>query len=849
MRRNSYWLLVALLLAGSVHFAVAQESKPDRPKDSSPTAGEGEIDFAAEAAKATHPDVKKLYQTAALRADRVLLRRTNETILVDLIADYVGNRQNQRPVPYRPLTPQGKPGVAEYTAAIGEILSAVSYEEQVLAAVNAFLVDMTRLPAGNPRYLPPVDVLTAAETVLTATMAFHEWLRRSERRRGDGWDAIRGHLRARLLEVQADLLRALTVSSDSAMNERAAELARKMADLYPDSPLAHREVLLWKLAQVGSDLSVWDQPFIDAAGELRQLQTKFNSADPKIFEPLRDALRRRAAAHVDEAKRLAVTDDGKVAAQRQVEMAIKIWPDLPGLREYQIALAREFRVLVVAVRHLPELISPALAETDVDRWACELVFESLVRAVPDPEMGYRYRPGLALRMPRLISMGREFELPRDAMWIDRSGRTERLDASDVRGTLAMLQDRQFSKLPVATFTDLLTEPSIQDAFRFPLRLDRGTVDPLRPMTFKVLPARLLASRPDRLIDREFALNPVGSGPFMYLGRKTEDGREYAIFRANPAFSQRTGRFGRPRIQEIRFTVRPEDPAKDLREGKIDLLLDVPTAEMLRLREPSLELSTVVTDRTLWSRRIWMLAVNHRRPHLGIEGRPLRRAIAFAINREEILRTLFKAGTLHHRPLNGPFPPDTWAVPETSRRLYDTERANFEAKNVKSSRFTLVFADDPLSLQACTRIKEQVQLVGITLELKPLPPREFHRTVMLEHDYDLAYMPYDYPTEWYPLHYLFDLDAMDRGERNFLGYQPDAKIGQLLTRINSTRDFGKIREAMHLLYQTFDDQMPFIPLWHLDFHLILSQRLETVPTSSVLDPLTIFEAAEEWRVNR
>src|SRR5262249_20490268 len=270
----------------------------------------------------------------------------------------------------------------------------------------------------------------------------------------------------------------------------------------------------------------------------------------------------------------------------------------------------------VGVKRLPEMMSPALAITDGDRWACELLFESLVRAVPDGRVGCLYEPGLALRLPRAISMGREFDLPRDAVWVDRTGKTDKLDSSDVRTTLTMLQDKK--RLPVAANTGLLSEPTIQDAYRFPLRLDRGYLDPLEAMTFKVLPARLLAPRQEKMLDRDFALNPVGSGPFVYHGRKTEDGREYAIFKANPYYSKRTARFGLPPMQEIRFVVTPPDPVPDLRDGHLDMVLDVSSSDMMRLREPAHGLSALMTDHTLWSRRIWMLAVNHRKPDLGGE---------------------------------------------------------------------------------------------------------------------------------------------------------------------------------------------------------------------------------------
>src|SRR5262249_22012445 len=156
------------------------------------------------------------------------------------------------------------------------------------------------------------------------------------------------------------------------------------------------------------------------------------------------------------------------------------------------------------------------------------------------------------------------------------------------------------------------------------------------------------------------------------------------------------------------------------------------------------------DHTLWSRRIWMLAVNHRKPDLGGEkGRSFRRAIAFAINRDEIVKSVFRANTQSHRSLDGPFPPDTSACPEPPPQLFDAERAGFEAKS-SVKQVTLKYVDDLQSRQACTKIKEMVGQAGITINLVPLGPAEFHQAVMLEHDYELAYVPYDYGSEMFSL---------------------------------------------------------------------------------------------------
>jgi ABC-type oligopeptide transport system substrate-binding subunit len=121
--------------------------------------------------------------------------------------------------------------------------------------------------------------------------------------------------------------------------------------------------------------------------------------------------------------------------------------------------------------------------------------------------------------------------------------------------------------------------------------------------------------------------------------------------------------------------------------------------------------------------------------------------------------------------------------------------------------------------------------------------------MVEHNYDLAYMAYDYRNDIYSLRALFDAEATGRGERDFLGYVPDSRISQLMDRINSTRDWGKVTEAAHQLADPFEAAMPFIPLWQLDFHVVKSQKLETAPATGELDPRTIFDMVEEWRLNR
>lgn len=825
------------------------ETKPVKP----PTPVEDDkIDLNAEAAKATHPDIQALFRDLANERDILRHRQTGEINVVPVEA-YIGDRPNEVQVRYTALLAPGKPDKLSTQAGRGELISAKHYEEIAIERVNRFLEDgQTRRNPSDRNHIPLLDQLTASDKVLSAALKFHETARKSEKRKGPGWDALRERLRSRLQEVLSDELAELNVRSagDKALMLRAADLAFRIGESFPDNIKALRDVAVWKLNQASNDLGKADE-YISGAKTLQRLIKQFPTVDGKVLDPLRDKLKRRAQMHLDEAKKLGTTDDGKFLALRQVEFAELIYADLEGLKEYATQVARSYRMIVVGVPSLPERMSPPLAITDADRWACELLFESLIQAVPDAQVGQRWRTQLAALPPGLVPMGREFQMVSDAVWATKDGPADKIDAYAVRGSLALM--REHAKSSYSERIDVLQPPNVQDPFRFRLQLDRGCLDPLSAMSFKLLPATILDQRGLKLMDPEFASNPIGSGPFVYYGRRTEDGKEFVVFKANPAYGKRQGKFGLPRIQEIRFVVAPADPAADLREGKIDLLLDVSTPETLRLRTPDLGLARVVKEVTLPTRRIWMLAVNHRKPELGGEtGKPLRRALAHAIDREEILKQ-FRVGTPNHRALAGPFPPDTWTVPTKSppAPLFRPEYAQAMIKQAKApDSLTLKFTDTEQSRKACAAIKQQIeaQNLGVRIELMPMAPAALHQAVHIEHDFQLAYLPYDF-NDTYSLNGLFDPDAVDRGQRNYMGVVPDATLARLLREARTTRNFDQVRGWTQALFSACNDQMPYIPLWQLDFHLVVNQNLQPAPAAAYLDPLTIFDQCEEWRVNR
>jgi peptide/nickel transport system substrate-binding protein len=253
-----------------------------------------------------------------------------------------------------------------------------------------------------------------------------------------------------------------------------------------------------------------------------------------------------------------------------------------------------------------------------------------------------------------------------------------------------------------------------------------------------------------------------------------------------------------------------------------------------------------------SRRIYFLAVNHAVPALGgAGGTDLRRLLAHAIQRDAILNECFRAGYRDfHQALNGPFPPDTWPCsplvsptldqPDLARSLIDPRR--------KPVALELKYpADDPAVERACQMMQKQLEELkaGVTLKLKAEPPAELRRRVESENDFQLAYWHYDYPDDWFSPAGLLDPKATGLGNRNFLGYVPPPDFDAVLARCQNRRDFAEVRKAMQRLHDVFVKEMPFIPLWHLDTHLLIHAGLETVPPAGQLDPLAPFTHIERW----
>jgi ABC-type transport system substrate-binding protein len=824
----------------------------------------------AEALKATtHPQVKWLFNRLLVEADEVTLKRSRGVtsggtatvgrIRVRPLPQYIPDPSELKgSLSFHILNDSGE-GVKEESAAPGRIDSIRYYEQIAVDEVKDFLRQrFTGHAASSPSYLSRYDQLVYAEQALSHVLDFHQSARQTEQRKGEGWDEVEKPLRAQLLEV---LLGEMAELRDSKSFDAAFKLVRRVLDTFT-RPSDHKLIAgplaeLLRQALKSSDFTQED--FKEARARLKFIEDQFPDSD--VIKPIRDSLQSQAKRYFDlarelwgqaqEAKKQGDTGkESKLSAQAKaaLQQAEETWPELEGLRNLRFDMAR-YQVLRVGVRSLPVFLSPGWACTDSELRAVELLFESLVSLTPDERGAMYYRPALAEGRPRVVPLGREFKLPRNAKWTD--GRP--LGVPDVRFTVQQLEKGKLTGRSPA-WAEMLDQVRFgSDPSRVKLPLKQGLLEPLAAMSFKVLPMRAGADDPT---GREFAMNPkVTSGPFRYTGRHSEEPtkRLYAGFEANPHYGTRPDKLNLPRIREVRlFPVL--DPVKELKEKRLDMALDLTAEQAAQLatdRDFEVPMPSAKTSR----RRIYFLAVNNRK----LPSAEVRVALARAIAREPLLDEHFRKGLGRqvHKALNGPYPAGSWAcnpklVSRTDKDSLDPFDLDLAKAKLKEGlekaglpdKLTLKYpAGDKALEEAMAALCKQVtqELPGVVLAPETRPPHELRVDVEETHNYHLAYYHHDFVDETFWLMPI--LGATGRGGgQNYLGY-----TGSLVSKIQAAdtrRDFVQVRDHVHIIHRQFLDEMPFIPLWQLDPLFAYRKTLEEVPA---VDPQLIFTRVEEWQV--
>ncbi len=374
-----------------------------------------------------------------------------------------------------------------------------------------------------------------------------------------------------------------------------------------------------------------------------------------------------------------------------------------------------------------------------------------------------------------------------------------LVSSDVCATLAALADPALAS-PHRALVKAIGSCETPDSSRVSIRLKEPRSTLLTDLELPILRAdqASLPPKPDGDLD--------GLGPYRVSSARSGE------VELEPAD---TGVLPRPAHPVTVRSIRDENArALRLLAGRSDIAPNALSPTLLPALEGSKDLA--IRSRT-GANVTYLMMQNERAPFDQVE---VRRAIARAIDRETIVRTLF-AGRATIAA--GMLPPGHWAFPN------DLRPEPFDLGGSKSllsplRPVTLYTSTDRQRVTIARAIAQMLGDAGLSVRVVSLD-----LGVLLERldggDFDLCTLQMPELTEPNLLRWFFHPSAVpgEGGEGRNRARWRDAEVGAWLDRASETRDRDERRRLYTRVAERMSRDLPVVPLWHEDQVAVVSAR--------------------------
>ena len=498
---------------------------------------------------------------------------------------------------------------------------------------------------------------------------------------------------------------------------------------------------------------------------------------------------------------------------------------------------------VEGVAGFPQYLNPVIAGTAVDQDVVRLAFSGLTRY---DQNGAIVRD-LAADF-RTESEGRvwTFDIRDDAAWQDG----EPVTADDVVYTVKLLQDRGY----VGPYGDAFRGVSVE---RVGPRTVRFTLpDVYSPFadstTVPLLPAHLLGGVSyGELARQPFNVRPVGTGPFRV---SDVDGRQIVLTRNDTFYRTRPAR-SRPYVDRVilRFYPDSTEALFALSRGEIDGLAGLSSQDAARARTlKNVALYSLPTDNFV------ALFLNVRPSKLVFRDRAVRQAIAMAIDRGRVLQA---AADGRGAVADEFVPASSWAYakdvtryqfsPQDAKALLDgADWKDHDGDGVRDKggqklAFTISTSDEPARLAAATQIQQDLNAVGMRVDLKAMSFGELVDTAARERAFDALLVEIAVSGDPDPYSFFHSTEINDPGN-NFSGFST-LPIDRNLEAARRTFDEAKRRELYAPVFQIISTEVPVVYLYFSDFLYAQSRQVQGMRIAPLTGPRERFWNVEDWYV--
>ncbi len=477
----------------------------------------------------------------------------------------------------------------------------------------------------------------------------------------------------------------------------------------------------------------------------------------------------------------------------------------------------------------PASLLPFFAEDMSSVRMVELIFESLVFINKRGDVEGGLATGWEVA-PDKQSI--RFTLREGVQWHDGKPFT----AEDVAFTVHAAQDPQtiFNAKGKYKF---ITEVQVEGRFSIRFKFDKPINEPERRFTFKIIPKHAFSGTAISRKDA-FSRKPIGTGVYM-VSKYSLRSVSLQIF---PNY------WGQAKITGILMQHTPDKSAQinllqySGTKSGVQAVVFVPPKNI-----PLFENSDSVVLEPYHTVSWWYMAYNHNNPSLA--NRAVREALAYAINREELLEANLGRGDV----LSGPF---TESSPfynfEVEPRAYDEQRAaqilesagyklqnGIRQKGKEKLEFRFVLDKELASNQSLfLGIQAQLKKIGVSVKPQYVDHARYRELVFSQDNFDLTLNVWSFEEveDVYPLFH-------SKGVMNFIHYR-NAEVDKLLDQAKGMHDYKQYKEAMKRLHAMLDKDLPYFFLWSLDLYSGISKQVKNV----FIQPYYYFTSFKEWELN-
>ena len=485
---------------------------------------------------------------------------------------------------------------------------------------------------------------------------------------------------------------------------------------------------------------------------------------------------------------------------------------------------RDPRTVVFLIQSSPANLDPRVGTDEASEHIDELLFDGLVAR----DANFHFTPALAQSWDQPDARTLIFHLRDGVKFAD--GRA--LTASDVVWTLDSMgiagHKAQVISPKAASYASI-DSVEARDALTVVFHLkhaDNFLLTNLSTGAIGIVP---------EASGQDFWRHPVGSGPFRFVSQRID---QDVVIERNPVSWSVT-----PKIERVRFAVVPDaiTESLELEKGSADVESNSLPMDALPVlaRQANLKVEDVPGT------EIQYLAFNTRDPLL--KDVRLRQAIAFAIDRRLIIRTLQQG---HAQPAVSLLPESHWAWsgdgprydydPARAEQLLDEAGFRRGADGIRIHLTMKTSTDERVRLLAAV-LQQELAQVGIALALRSNEFATFYSDVVRGafQMYSLFWIGGNEQPDIFS--YVFSSARFPPKGAN-RGHYSNARLDELLDDAAESSDQARRRADYVEAQQILARDLPAINLWYLDTVVVHNKRLtNVVPSPS--GRYTFLETAE------